>query len=392
MTDGSGLHAVWGHEALKASLARSVRAGTLPATLLLYGARGAGKQRLALWLAQLVLCESTNDRGPCGSCRACRLALRVEHPDLHWYFPLPRPTGASSPEKLADALETARGEALAAFREKPLRYLHETEPQAIYLAAAQSLRRRALRRPSEGETQLFIIGDAESLVPQEASPEAANALLKLLEEPPPGSRFLLTSSEPGELLPTIRSRALPLHVPGLRREEVERFLVEVCRAERDQAVLAARLSHGCIGRALGFLPQEDGEPGALERIRRESLDLLEAALAPNPAEGFRRALEQRARAARALRELLDSLESWLRDLAATLVGGPDAVLNVDRSELLRSFASRLTRDPAASSRALAALDESRLLARGNVNPQLLIAGLVSALRGALLAEPAGVGS
>ena len=111
--------------------------------------------------------------------------------------------------------------------------------------------------------------------------------------------------------------------------------------------------------------------------------------AANPAEGFGRALEQRARAARALRELLDSLEAWLRDLAAVALGSPGSVLNTDRSDRLRSLAARATTDPAAPSRALEALDEIRLQARGNVNPQLLIAGLVSSLRAVLLPEPVG---
>jgi DNA polymerase-3 subunit delta' len=384
---GSGLHAVWGHEALRSSLARAVRSGSLPATLLLHGPRGAGKQRLALWLTQMMLCEQPGDGGPCGSCRACRLVMRVEHPDLHWYFPLPRPS-ASSPEKLADALEVARGEALIAFREKPLRFLEETEPQAIYLAAAQTIRRRALRRPSEGDTQVFIIGDAESLWPQEASAEAGNALLKLLEEPPPGTRFLLTSSEPGELLPTIRSRSLPVHVSGLPRPEVERFLESVCGTTREQATLAARLSHGCIGRAIGFLPAEKGDPGPLERIRGEGFGLLEAALASNAADGFKRALGQRSTAARALGELLDAMEQWLRDLAAVAIGKTDAVLSIDRLDVLGALAARQVADPSAPSRALRALDDCRLQAKGNVNPQLLIAGLVTALRAALLPRPA----
>lgn len=391
MKSGAGLHPMWGHEALRASLARAVRGGTLPATVLLHGPRGSGKQRLALWLAQLMLCESPREDGPCGECRACRLSLRVEHPDIHWYFPLPRPT-ASSPEKLADALEVARGEALAAFRAKPLRYLQETEAQAIYLAAAQALRRRALRRPSEGDTQVFIVGDADALWPQEASAEAGNALLKLLEEPPAGTRFLLTTSEPGELLPTIRSRSLPLHVPGLGRAQVERFLTTVRGCDPDQAALAARLSHGCIGRALGFLPLEDGAPGPLETIRTVGLGLLRAVLASTPEEGFALALKQRTFAARALGDLLDAMEEWLRDLSAVAAGSRDAVLSADHLDELERLAPNLSGEPAAATRAQRALDECRVQSRGNVNPQLLVAGLLTGLRAALLPRPVGAAS
>jgi DNA polymerase-3 subunit delta' len=356
----------------------------LPATLLLHGPHGAGKQRLGLWLAQLLLCESPAEDGPCDRCRACRLARRVEHPDLHWYFPLPRPAGATSPTKLADALEEARGEALAAFRLRPLRPSFSEEPRAIYLAAAQALRRRAQRRPSEGSTQVFLVADAETLVPQESSPEAANVLLKLLEEPPEGTTFILTSSEPGGLLPTLRSRALPIHVTGLRKDEVERFLREVAGCAPDAAGRAARLSHGCVGRALGFLPDDRGEPGPLERLRGESLELLEAALAPNAAEGLKRALQHRQYGARGLSDLLESLEEWLRDLSATRAGAAEAVLNADRLDRLQRLAARLRDDPAAPLRSRGALDEARLQVRGNVNPQLLLAGLVTSLRRTLL--------
>src|SRR5437867_9190281 len=79
-----------GHPELRSRLADAVQRGTLPAALLLQGLRGVGKQRLALWLAQLLLCESRKPAGPCGECKQCRFATELTHPDLHWYFPRPR--------------------------------------------------------------------------------------------------------------------------------------------------------------------------------------------------------------------------------------------------------------------------------------------------------------
>jgi len=358
--------------------------GTLPATLLLHGSRGTGKQRIGLWLSQLLLCDTPLAEGPCGRCRPCRLALRIEHPDLHWYFPLPRPAGSPSPSRLADALEEARGEALAAFRAKPLRASHSDELRAIYLAAAQSLRKRAQRRPSEGSTQVFLVAEADTLVPQEASPEAANALLKLLEEPPEGTRFILTSSEPGQLLPTIRSRSLPIHVPGLPTPLVERFLISVAGVDPVAAGRAARLSEGSIGTALGFVPEPDGEPGALDRLREESLEALEAALGSGAGEAFRRALGQKQFGARGLSDLLDALEACLRDLSAVQAGAADRVLDVERLDRLQSLAARLPQDPTAPLRAREVLEQARLDARGNVNPQLIFAGLLSGIRRVVL--------
>jgi DNA polymerase III subunit delta' len=83
---------LYGHGLLRARLTESVKAGTLPSSLLFQGARGVGKQRLALWLAELLLC--TEKDAPCGTCKACRYTLAITHPDLHWVFPRPRPKDA----------------------------------------------------------------------------------------------------------------------------------------------------------------------------------------------------------------------------------------------------------------------------------------------------------
>src|SRR5690606_28227706 len=141
-------------------------------------------QRLALWFAQRALCSRPGDVEPCGTCTACRLALRLEHPDLHWFFSLPRPKASGGAEKVGEALEEARAAELADRRQQPLRPTYSAEPTGLYLGHVQIIRRLATVRPSMGQRAVFIIGDAELLVPQEASQEAANALLKLLEEPP----------------------------------------------------------------------------------------------------------------------------------------------------------------------------------------------------------------
>jgi DNA polymerase-3 subunit delta' len=77
-----------GHDALRERLGGQIARGALPASLLFQGAPGVGKQRLALWLGQRLLCESAD--APCGACQHCSYALRGVHPDLRWYFPRPR--------------------------------------------------------------------------------------------------------------------------------------------------------------------------------------------------------------------------------------------------------------------------------------------------------------
>ena len=178
-----GLHDIVGHERLRASIFRAHESGKLPAALLLHGTRGIGKQRLALWIAQLTVCTGTAAEKPCDSCGPCRMVRSLEHPDIHWYFPLPRPK-VSSKEKLAKALEAARFQELSEYRVQSLVPSWWDDVRGLYLGTITNLRNQATKRPSMAKGPVFIIGQAELLVPQAASPEAANALLKLLEEPP----------------------------------------------------------------------------------------------------------------------------------------------------------------------------------------------------------------
>src|SRR5688572_19577712 len=108
-----------GHDGAKSLLAGAVAAGRLPHALLLTGPRGVGKQRLALWLAQLVSCERPA-RGPCGDCRPCRLVLTLQHPDVHWFVPLELSRKGADADKQVELVVEALGEEMAARREQPL--------------------------------------------------------------------------------------------------------------------------------------------------------------------------------------------------------------------------------------------------------------------------------
>ena len=368
------LHPVVGHEDVLQALARAHIRDSVPSAILLHGPSGVGKQRVALWVAQLLVCEEPSEDGPCQTCRSCRMALGIEHPDLHWYFPLLRPKGVSG-DRLSGALEDARANALAERRSEPLRASYDDELQGLYLGVVKNIRGRAHLRPTMANGQVFIVGDADLLVPQESSPEAANALLKLLEEPPGASRFVLTSSEPGRLLPTIRSRTVALHLAPLTTDQVEGFLTGSASAEPDVAAWAAMLSQGSIGRALGFLPDGD-EKGPLEALRRRAYALVDAAVTEGSAAGYTAALSYAPAGARKLIDLFGFVEEWLRDLGAIASGAGDAVFNHDARSRLEEMVSRSGIAAADLTLALSAVDEARELARGNVNPQLVVSGLI----------------
>jgi len=376
------LHPLLGHESVREALASAHARQALPAALLMHGARGAGKQRLALWLARLLVCQNPSS-GPCDRCGPCRMASSLKHPDIHWYFPLARPKKVSG-DRLVDALEDARLEAIADIRVDSLRPSHSDEVRGLYLGTVRNIRARAYKRPTMAPGPVFIVGDAEFLVPQEASPEAANALLKILEEPPGSAHFILTSSEPGLLLPTIRSRTVHVHVGALPDEDVAGFLKEHAGVDATVASWAATLAHGSVGRALGFLP-EDGEPGPLESLRWQAFDLVMAATTKQVASGYGIALGFPPAGARKLMQLFAFVDEWLRDLGAAAAGADDLIFNRDALGRLKKHVAEAEIDAVDVPMAFSKVEVARELARGNVNPQLVVSGLILEIRTALAA-------
>ena len=371
---------VIGHKTVREELAHAINRNQLPGSLLIHGPMGVGKQRLGLWLAQRLLCENPGDVEPCNTCASCKAALRLQHPDIHWFFPMPRPKAS---QDMGGAMEEARAEMLEERRNTPWRPATPSETVGLYVAHIQVLRRYAIARPSMGRRKVFIIGDAEALVPQEASPEAANALLKILEEPPEDTTFILTAADPDALLPTIRSRVLPVRVRNLPVAEVERVLIEKVNADPNRAKLAAHLSQGSIGRALAFLPNDD-EAGALETIRLEARDLLFAAVATNGTARLTAANATSPSGARgAFLDVLDFLSLWVRDLAAAAENADDLIVNVDATKKLKELATQLPRASSGAATALSEIEHIRGLTTFNINPQLALASVLKSVNRAL---------
>jgi DNA polymerase III subunit delta' len=377
------LPAIRGHREVRDLLARAAARGALPQSVLLHGPRGVGKERLGLWLAQLLLCASEDPAArPCGRCQPCLLVDRLEHPDVHWFFPLPRPD-AGSPEKLRDRLEELRAGELQQRRANPCHVPGYERPPAHFLASIQTLQQLAGKRPAVSARKVFVVGDVELMVPQESSPEAANAFLKLLEEPPRDTTLVLTTSSPGSLLPTIRSRVLPVRVTPLADAEVRDFLLGERLSDPVEAERIAALAGGAIGRALRLCPGADGPP-PLERQIEAGRALLLAALAEGEVLRFAAAHQRSPSGARGdfLGEL-EALAAWLRDLLAVASGAPESVVHAGETPMLERAVARWAIGPGGVTDAILAVAAARELAQGNVNPQLLVADLLGSIRASL---------
>jgi DNA polymerase-3 subunit delta' len=351
------LHPLTGHAQARQRLAQAVRSDRLPQVMVISGPAGVGKQRLALWLGQLVLCSEMGSE-PCGHCRPCRLVENLGHPDLHWLVPIPRPK-AADPDKAVDEAALAIAEVLDERRARPL-YGPPDGMASHSMASVRLLQRRAALTSVEGGRRVFIIGEADRLVPQESSQEAANALLKLLEEPPAGSLFLLTTVDARRLLPTIRSRAVPVRLNRLTDDEVRGFLARELDAQTPEALDdRVALAGGSIGAALAA----GDEAG---KAYRAAGQLLEAVMAGS-AERYERALKQAPYSARGeFTAMLDALAETLGE--ATRGGLGQALRRPVPAALKRADAGALLQ-------AMERVAEAREAAYGNVNPQILLAVL-----------------
>jgi DNA polymerase-3 subunit delta' len=345
---------LYGHEQLRERLAESIRAGTLPASLLFQGARGVGKQRLALWLAQRLLCENPSALAGCGTCKACRYVAELTHPDLHWIFPRPRLKDSDPDlEQVRDDYAEATAERAAANGLYPA----ASGSEGIYVATVRSLVQRAAMSPAMGNRKIFIIGDAERMVPQEGADMAANAFLKLLEEPPADTTIILTSSEPGTLLPTIRSRVVAVRVPLVQDSAVRAFVenpvVKKALDAKTKASTAERVraAGGAPGRLL------TGETDARATINARKI--VDAATSARASLVHSTALAQGSAGARgAFANTLEALVELLGERARDALHKNDA--------------------PAAASaaRAVDAVLKAQTYADGNVSPQLIASKLI----------------
>ena len=336
---------LYGHEGTRNRLAGALASGRLPQGLLFEGPRGVGKQRLALWLGQALLCERNRGQGQqegCGDCRPCRLVLTLSHPDLHWFVPVELERRAADADKQIELAEEALGEVLAARRERPL-YEPPSGMASHGIASVRLLLRKLALTPVMGPRKVFVIGDAERLVAQTGAEAAANALLKALEEPPADSVFVLTTAEPDALLATIRSRVVRVRVARLADSVVTAFAQrELGLATEPSLSQRVTAAEGCIGRLLADGGAERGEGGErfLHAVRSGPVGRLGFVLGLQPFQ-----------ARGAFTAMLDELLARLRSEA------------------------RAGKDSGKVVSAIARVLDARELAQGNVNPQLVAAVL-----------------
>jgi DNA polymerase-3 subunit delta' len=331
-----------GNTAVVDNLRAAIAAGRLPHSLVLAGARGSGKYTLALLLTLALECENqpretsapaadgTASRALASFCGHCRNCTRIlESADLQ--------------ARIDEAI--AIREEMRETDKKDTRVLIQTHPDVlivppdppqllIKLGQVRTLIARAQYLPTEARAKVFII-TASSFMK-----EAANSLLKLLEEPPAHVHLILLTENPGELLPTIRSRCAFARLGALPPEEIAELLASLrpdwSRTDRE---LIGRLSEGAAGRALAFHLDE------YTAARADAFTLLAGLHQTNDHSTLFRTTETyRSGADGATRTaaLLRALSSLLEDILLLQSGAPDRIRNIDRRADLNRLAQTVS--------------------------------------------------
>ena len=253
-----------GQDELKRHLIRSVDAGRISHAQLFCGAAGTGALPLAVAYAQYLCCRHRHDGDSCGVCPDCQQIAALAHPDLHWAFPVNKQGKKSGEIVLSD-------EFLPLFRElfaerggyfSPQEWydrldLGKTLKGAIAAREAEEIIRKLSFKSFESEYKIMLIW-----LPETMNEEAANKLLKILEEPWEKTLFLLVSEQPALLLPTILSRTQEVQVPRIAPEVLE----ETARAQGvDDPLKARNLARLADGDLLTLRQLLAGENDAVQR-------------------------------------------------------------------------------------------------------------------------------
>jgi len=310
-----------GHDWAVDLLSRALRNERLAHAYLFAGLEHIGKDTLAVEFAAALNC--TGSEPPCGECATCRRTLTGAHPDVINVVP---------------------------------------QNGKIKIEQIRELQHQVALSPYEGRVRVCLISNM-----QLATTEAANALLKSLEEPPARVIFLLTATNIDLLLPTVVSRCQVLQLRPVASDIIQNALQEHEGQTEQQAELLSRLAAGRIGWAIAAARNPD-----LLAAYRKQVDGLERMLGHSRAERLRTAENFAKR--ENLKEILQVWQIWWRDVVLVASANEGLVTNMDQLEALRNTAYEVGLSAAAH--AYQDTSDAMVMLEQNVNPRLTLEGLV----------------
>ena len=315
---------IWLQDKAVEFLKKSIKNKRLSHSLLFFGPEGVGKHLAALTLAKALNCEADTQADSCDKCASCHKITSGNHPDIHWIVP-------------------------------------EGAGNVIKIERIRAMRERISLRPFEGRTKVFIIDKAHSL-----APEAANSILKTLEEPPKDTIIILITDDLNRIFATIKSRCQWVLFSQARPDDAKKALTDNYGLTDSNAHFLAHLSSGRIGKAIS-LKDSGGlhyKNDVLDKFSQKDVIFNEDPL-------FFDAKRE---------EILDQLDiiiSWYRDLFILKNNGDESlVVNVDRISDLKAKADTLSHQKIQD--ILGEALKTRTYIGRNANPKLALTNLVIA--------------
>lgn len=338
-----------GNARVKEALKRMITSGRLPGALLFAGEEGVGKKLFALEVARALNCRTPKDGEACGVCSSCVRVAKLNYPERE------------------DADEWTQ----IIWTDHPDVGLVVAPKRVLRVEQMRQIEKEANFRPFEGKARVFLIDEADKL-----NDASANALLKVLEEPPRTSHLILITARPAMLLPTILSRCQMIRFAPLTPNEIEQHLVKNKLADNKTAHLRARAAAGSIGRALS------GDLVSFTSQRKAMLGVLNALVMTKDRAQLLRAAEQlnEAQYKDEFEERLDVLETLIRDAWMLSLGvKPDLVVNADLLAELEKLSERL--DTARAADWLLQIEDVREQLIVNVNRKATTDALLLTMAG-----------
>lgn len=254
-----------GQKDIIGKLISSVKSERVSHAQLFSGPEGCGSLALALAYAQYISCENRSERDSCGSCKSCVKYGKMIHPDLHFVYPVIKDKKSNEPVS-DNYIEQWR----EFVRQGPYfsmnRWLDSIEAGnaqgLIFASEASEILKKLSLKAFESDFKIMIIW-----LPEKMHIATANKLLKLIEEPPEKTLFLLVSDEPDKLVPTILSRCQVIKIPSFRAEEITSYLVENYHIHKAKADDISRSANGNIIRATELCQDEDSSLLNLDRFK-----------------------------------------------------------------------------------------------------------------------------
>jgi len=250
-----------GNAKVKQKLIETVKSNRISHGLLFLGQEGCGKLSLAIAYAQYISCKNKKDDDACGVCSSCNKYNKLIHPDLHFVFPVSKSPKFSNPVS-DDYIKEWREFVLSSKFHSYKKWLDfigtENAQGSIYSQESQEILKKLNLKTFEAEYKIMIIWMAEKM-----NISAANKLLKILEEPPAKTLFILITEDEGEILTTIRSRTQLVKISRLSEDEIKESLT-IQNQGIDNKILdeAAKIANGSMIEAEKILKEKQEQVGA----------------------------------------------------------------------------------------------------------------------------------